>query len=199
MSSYICPECLSEDIRKWLPGKISGDFKEFHRFFYGLFGDNEEFITLNCVHCKEKRDATVCPFCYVFAVSEWLGKRDRNIAKQLAGMFSLDREPMARNRSGMVFSETECGITDTGPERTIEGSCELCEGYSYGLTVREGRRICPDCADWLGALRSVKIISTDDRSENLLKKEGLFRMETGLNEPDARHLTEGVGSYERKF
>lgn len=202
MSSYICPKCLSEDIRKWLPGEIPGDFKEFSRYFSGLFGDNEELVTLNCVHCKEKRDATVCPFCYVFTVSEWLSEKDKHIAEQLAGMFSFDREPMIRNKGSVVFSETACGITDTGPDRTTEGRCEFCEEYSDRLTSRDGKRICTDCADWWGGLRSVKIISADDHSENLLKKENLFRRETGLNKPDAKQsiLRLGeVGGYAQKF
>jgi hypothetical protein len=199
MSSYICPRCLSEDIRKWLPREISGDFDEFHRFFSGLFGDNEELITLNCLHCKEKRDATVCPFCYVFAVSEWLEEKDRHISRQLARMFSFGHEPMAMNSGSAVFSETACGITDTGPERIFEGRCELCEGYSDGLVSRDGKRVCGDCAEWLRGLKSVKIICVNDRSENLLKKEDVFRRGTGLNEPDARRAITGVGAYERKF
>lgn len=198
MSSYICPECLSDDIMKWLPREISLDFKKFHRFFSGLFGNNEELITLNCVHCKEKRDATICPFCYVFAVSEWLEEKDRHVAKQLTGMFSFDREPMDRNRSGVVFSETACGITDTGPDRTFEGRCELCEGYSDVLVRRDGKRVCEDCADWLGGLKSVKIMFVNDHTVNSLKKDNLFRIGTGLNGQNARAIT-WVGAYGRKF
>jgi len=143
--SFICTDCLAEDIYRWLPGEVSAEFREFNRSFMWHFRDNEELPGASCMHCKDVKEAVVCPFCYIAEASLWLEKIDKELAENLARMLPrypgwevLENGSLTRNDGINTIKTTKKPATD-------EGVCELCMGYSERLRHHDGNWVCEWC------------------------------------------------------
>ncbi len=140
--SYICPECLEEDIRKWLPSDISTEFAMFSKTFLKHFNPDDSDFQV-CLHCRTEKPVTVCPFCYIAEVCRWLEEKGFKQGKTLLRMLPLG--------SDYVLTETGCqwsdGIKPVGEPNQVtdEGLCESCGQYSDDIRCVDGRWLCENC------------------------------------------------------
>jgi hypothetical protein len=142
--SYICPDCLAGEIGKWLPRELSGGFREFSRSFLAHFSSIESNLTqTRCLHCRTMKEATLCSFCYVAEVFQWLHEKDRRLARTLFMALPLDASLKATSGMRSEWSEIK-PISCTGPG-IIEEICEEC-GENCETQESEGRRLCSVCA-----------------------------------------------------
>ncbi|MEM5812226.1 MAG: hypothetical protein QW286_00770, partial [Candidatus Aenigmatarchaeota archaeon] len=142
--SYICPDCLSKDISKWLPRKLSAEFRKFSRFFLEIFNSVESNRTiLPCLKCLSKKEVTVCPFCYIAEAFHWLEEKDRKLARALFMMLPVDSDWTVDKNSGCVWVDGIKPISYS--ERTVsEGICEECGEYSEEAELWEGKWVCSE-------------------------------------------------------
>ncbi len=143
--SFICPDCLSRDIQEWLPQRLSRDFREFNRSFLHHFRNIEEQPLLYCIHCKERKEANVCPFCYISEASQWLAERDQNLAYKLVSMLPLASDWIIMEDGSVRWKDGVIPVTETQRKTSHEGLCELCDEYSENLQYIEGKWICEHC------------------------------------------------------
>ena len=142
--SFICPDCLSRDIKNWLPAKLKGTFRKFNEDFLGSFSMTIDTDGLRCIHCRKIRLANICPFCYLVEVHEWLRHKNQRLANTI-----LRGIPVSVN---WVIKEDACSlkgsgipITETELSRHEEGTCEACDRFSEELLAIDGRLVCKDC------------------------------------------------------
>ena len=141
--SYICPDCLSREIGKWLPRELSSEFREFNRSFLAHFTSIESNLTqTRCLHCHTMKETTLCSFCYVTEVFHWLHEKDRGLAKTLFMALPLDSSLKAT--SGMRSEWSEIRPISYAENGSAERICEECGEYSQ-TQESEGRRLCSVC------------------------------------------------------
>jgi hypothetical protein len=141
--SYICPDCLSAEITRWLPGKLSSEFSRFSRSFLQHFNSVESNLTrVRCVRCHKAKEATLCSFCYITEAFHWLHERNRALAKTL--FMALPVDSTLKNE----WRETE-PISYEEQEKD-EGICEECGEFSEQTSVVNGRWVCDSCRDYTG-------------------------------------------------
>ena len=146
--SFICPDCLAKDIQKWLPDEMSFDF---FRFNYGF---NEHFsvkrlepFKLPCIHCREEREASVCPFCYIVEMSHWIEEKDQKLAKQLLKMLPRDYDLRKRGISEIAWKDKIEPVTESRITGPISGICENCGEYNEFVRRKEGEWLCDNCSN----------------------------------------------------
>jgi hypothetical protein len=137
--SFLCLDCLARQLSGWFPRKISIDFLKFHRNFVryfqsGLLSDSDS--SLRCLNCKRVGVASVCPFCYVTEVVEWLRDVNMDMSARLARLLPF----------GARQQKIE-PITGLGRQKFDQGICELCETYSEMLVLRNGKWVCKECEE----------------------------------------------------
>ncbi len=151
--SFICPDCLSRDISRWLPRTLRGAFGEFNRTFLRSFSSTIDLDGLRCLHCKEVKVANICPFCYVAEAYDWLRERNGKLAETLLRMLPLTKgwtlgsngECSLDSNGGCAWSGGLVPVTESELEQRDEGVCESCERYSDNLAHINGRWICREC------------------------------------------------------
>jgi hypothetical protein len=142
--SFICPDCLAEDIRKWLPTKLKGAFSKFNEDFLASFSMTIDIDGLRCIHCRKIKLANICPFCYMAEVHEWLMHKNQKLANTILKGIPVTGDWFIK---GGVCSWKDGGvpITETEMIRHEEGTCEACERFSEELLNVDGRLVCRDC------------------------------------------------------
>jgi len=144
--SYICPDCLSKEIGKWLPHELSSQFRRFNRSFLGNFRSFESNLTQTmCIRCRTMRETTLCSFCYVAEVFHWLHEKNRHLAKTLFMALPLDSSLKAT--SGMRNEWNEIRPISYEESESLEGICEECGEYSQETATANGRWLCESCRD----------------------------------------------------
>ena len=148
--SFICNDCLSSDIKNWLPVPLSKEFESFNHFFNQHFSGplaiNAKFE--NCIKCNEKRSATVCPYCYISEACQWLEPRNRILTKKLVRM--LPKFPECKiTREGEFVCKVDENVnkieTDIFNKKTRFGICDKCGEYSEELYYNDACWICEGC------------------------------------------------------
>ena len=142
--SYICPDCLSMEIGKWLPHELSGEFREFNRSFLRHFTSKESNLTtLQCIRCASESEVTLCPFCYIAEAFHWLDGKDRKLARTLFMMLPVDSDWKMDENSGCVWRDGVKPIS-YAEGSTAEEICDEC-GEDSETKESEGRRLCSNC------------------------------------------------------
>jgi len=134
--SFICTDCLKNDIKKWLPSHLSEKFEEFNAMLSFHFRNRMDEVSLPCILCKQQKDVVICPFCYISEACEFLSEVDEKAAKQLLSMIPFPKHTREENV-----------ITESERERFDEGICECCGEYSELLKKVEGRWLCERCEE----------------------------------------------------
>ncbi|MCK4714001.1 MAG: hypothetical protein KAT35_00375 [Candidatus Aenigmarchaeota archaeon] len=142
--SFICPQCLSKDIGRWLPNKLKSAFRDFNRVFFSNFFSATDMDGLRCLKCRRIRLANICPHCYVAEVYDWLSDKSTELSDTLLRMLPL-KQGLEHTNTGVAWSRGLIPISRTETEETDEGTCEVCEKYSEELTHTDGRWVCRDC------------------------------------------------------
>jgi hypothetical protein len=134
--SFLCLDCLADQISGWLPGKVSSKFskfnKDFIRHFHYRFSGGSSLV---CLNCKNPKIASVCMYCYMDEVMDWLRNVNSDLAARLKAMLPS---------SSIQKIEP---ITHTRADKTDEGLCEHCETYSDELVSNNGRWVCKECEE----------------------------------------------------
>lgn len=140
--NFFCPDCLADDIKKWLPNKLSTGFLSFHKHFSGYFHSNLNSAFNWCLNCKTQKEASICPYCYTNEVIYWLKNKDASLATKFAQLFPFDFEKIGHKE----FFRTQINpITDSEPSKKRFGICDACGEYSDDLTCPFGEWVCPEC------------------------------------------------------
>jgi len=145
--SFVCIDCLADGIRDWLPQGLRSDFFEFNTDFRRFFSNNTDVVFLSCLHCRDSKEASICPFCYLTEVIQWLKIKDAKKAEQLMKMIPTERDWKLTETNGCVWKDGFLPITESCVERTHEGICENCGEYSDDILFVDGRWLCRNCKD----------------------------------------------------
>jgi hypothetical protein len=143
--SFICPDCLSRDINRWLPGNLRGAFKRFNESFLRSFSITIDLDGLRCIRCRKIRIANICTFCYIAEVYGWLREKNMKLAETIYRMLPLARDWKLDSNGGCTWSNGLVPVTESELEQRDEGICELCERYSDELVLMDGMWICRGC------------------------------------------------------
>jgi hypothetical protein len=135
--SFICPDCLARDIAKWLPKKLSTAFSTFHKDFTSHFQGFFSETKLQCIHCKQLKTASICPFCYIDETLSWLKEKNSDLASRLVKLVS-------NTRTSTGFQP----VTEFRLEEPEEGICEYCGMFSHELVLKNGNWICRECEEF---------------------------------------------------
>lgn len=142
--SFICPDCLAEQVKNWLPSDLKEDFFRFSCNLISYFSNAGEKSSLPCLNCKTVKEVSICPFCYIAEVFHWLEGRDKRLAREVR-RFIPEEQEWKIDFSGCVWKDGIKPITETENPKTDEGICEKCGEYSDNLSYSEGKWICEDC------------------------------------------------------
>ncbi len=149
--SYICPDCLAKDIKKWLPNTLRARFSAFSKAFVEHFGSGHgSNPRIYCIKCRKKSPANICPFCYVTEIHEWLIENGQaELAQTLAGMLPMDHGWKGQSEhSARFWKDSIYPITQTETREYDEGICEECGEFSDKLEQVNGEWICRSCKSW---------------------------------------------------
>jgi hypothetical protein len=143
--SYICPDCLSSEIIKWLPHELSSEFRKFNSSFLEHFKSFESNLTqTRCIRCRRMKETTLCSFCYVAEAFSWLRERNEGLAKTLLMALPLGTSVKATSMQ-KEWSETE--PISYEEKESEEGICEECGEHSQETAAVNGRWVCESCRD----------------------------------------------------
>jgi len=143
--SYICPKCLAEDIKNWLPTIHSDPFKKFHATLEKFFEPNLDTTFIQCLHCKTSAPASICPFCYVVEVFNWLNPIDQELAKHMFKMLPLAKDWVVTEHSGCVWKEGFRPLIEQEEKKEEFGVCDECGEYTDELVLINGEWVCNEC------------------------------------------------------
>ncbi len=147
--SFICPQCLSADIRKWLPNKLKSAFWDFSKTLSRNFSSVTDMDGLVCLRCRKTRTASICPHCFVAETYEWLRERNAELSETLFRMLPL-KQGLEHTNTGVAWNSGLIPISSTRLQMSEEGICEMCEKYSDELVHVDGRWICKECESFEG-------------------------------------------------
>ena len=133
--SFICVDCLAEDIGKVLPHHIVSGFSAFHKEFSGHF--HSDYDHEPCIKCRGINNVTVCPYCYLSEVIEKLFDRDVIMTKRLIRFLPFLKHP--------YFKKDAVAITELHNEKSMNGPCDECGEYSEDLEESCKGWVCERC------------------------------------------------------
>ena len=139
--NFFCPDCLAQDIKKWLPSKLAEGFLKFHNQFSGYFHSSLDTTFNWCLSCKGLKEAAICPYCYTNEVIYWLRARNQGIANKFARLFPFDFEKIGHK--SIIKSESQ-PVASNGHKKQL-GICDDCGEYSEELACINGEWICDSC------------------------------------------------------
>lgn len=145
--SYICPDCLAREIDRWLPRNLSGEFRKFSRFLLEHFASFESSLTkIICLKCHVQKEVSLCSFCYITEVFEWLHEKNSELAKTL--FMTLPMDASARiSGSARNFWTQITPISYVEKPDAAEGICEECGEYSDETELSDGIWLCSGCKE----------------------------------------------------
>jgi len=139
--NFFCADCLSEEVRKWLPREMDNSFEDFHRQFTGYFHSNLDTGFNWCLKCKGLKEASICPYCYTNEVVYWLKSLDATVANRFAQFFPFDFDKIGHRA---LLRTTNPPIESDVKSKQF-GVCDACGEYSDELECVEGEWVCADC------------------------------------------------------
>ena len=140
--NFFCPDCLAQDIKKWLPSTMATSFLNFHSHFSGYFQNNPNSSFNWCLKCKTLKEASVCPYCYANEVIYWLKESSPNLANKFSQLFPYDFERLGHKE---LMRSNIGPVTEEKKERTQSGICDMCGEYSDNLKDKNGEWVCEEC------------------------------------------------------
>lgn len=142
--SFICPQCIGKEIRRWLPDRVRSAFSRFDRDLLDNFSTSIDMDGLRCLRCRKVRLASICPFCYLAEVYDWLKDVKPALAESFLRFIPL-RSVLRQGSHGMKWNDGIVPIGHTEMPELDEGICESCDRYTDELIHLDGRWICRDC------------------------------------------------------
>jgi len=133
--NFMCMDCVSKDIKEFLPKDLKNPFQGFHKGFYSHF--DSSLLVLNgsvyCVKCKSTKESPICPQCYANEAFNWIEDKNPSIAKRFSQIFSFSN-PLDSSVENRKDREEDMGI------------CDECGEYTDELVLSDGEWVCRECA-----------------------------------------------------
>jgi hypothetical protein len=148
INNFVCIDCLSKDVTGWLPPDVSKEFSEFNMTLLKTFEyGRHKKLTRHHMVCGAKSMNSICLYCYVNEVFQWLIDVNFDVAISFSKVFSfgMNREYF----DNIPFSHAN-PITETEITRTEIGICDMCGEYSNELRMVNGEWTCEACGDLYG-------------------------------------------------
>jgi len=143
INSFVCLERLSEDIRGWLPEALSSRFAGFNDWFLKLFSYGYD---AGLEHHGMVRGGmgkgSVCLYCYVNEVFQWLLGEDKAVARRFRKLFSFG---MGKTDFREITKANAEPISSSVNHEREFGICDECGEYAEDLKLRSGRWVCSGC------------------------------------------------------
>ena len=140
--NFLCIDCLSQNVEKWLPKKLVNDFNKFHQtiksHFHTFIADNYE----PCLDCRKFSETPLCPYCYTHEVYHWISPISPETARDFSKIFFF-----------YPFEGTENITSETDPIegyeniKTRTGFCDICLEYSELLIQSTKGWSCEGCSE----------------------------------------------------
>jgi hypothetical protein len=143
--NFICSDCLSDSLKKWLPDQYMYQYAIFHDTLANHF----KFKTLEenkCLSCSSYDGFTICPYCYTNEVFQWLKGFNKRLAEDFVNMFRFDFEGSGFKNS-LTRSDAEPITEEENPKEEF-GICDDCGEYSEELVYFDGEWVCKNCASY---------------------------------------------------
>jgi len=150
ISNFICTNRLAMSIRDWLPSKHVDEFTRFHNsivYYFNAdhceFGYSHEQHNSKNIVCAKRDKASVCAFCYISEVYEWLKERNENVAEQFLQVFSLGYKKIRYKSQDKIVKDA---ITESKVWEKDSGICDDCGEFSDELKIDNGTWVCKACS-----------------------------------------------------
>ena len=146
INSFLCIDCLGNDVHKWLSStkpELIKDFLAYHKVFHKHFSSDEN--QEKCIKCGRMIDTVLCPYCYANEIFWLIMNKDAKVASKFAKIFNFDFDgpgylfnTKTRNLSTIIIDKPNM------PDMNI---CENC-GQSYDNLKRvNGNWLCESCRE----------------------------------------------------
>ena len=139
--NFLCVDCISKNVEKWLPKVFSQQFIKFHQEIKSHFqttADNYE----PCLDCSSLSESPICPHCYTHEAYHWLSAKNPKIAENFQKLFFF----YPFEGSEHIKSETD-PIGETQNKKIIRGFCDTCSEYSENLEQSQEGWCCESCME----------------------------------------------------
>ena len=147
--NFICIDCLSSSIKKFLISErpeLLEEFNSFHQKFSKFFSSQTLEKRAKCIKCMRSFDIIVCPYCYINEVFWWLFEKDTKLARKIAQLFNFDFLG-----TGYILNlrKADPVITAEDGENDISeiGICESCGQACDDLKKVNGEWLCESCRE----------------------------------------------------
>jgi len=140
--NFVCIDCLSKDISKWLPEDLSSRFGAYNDWFLEMFDYQHQDAEHHNILCNSGTTSNICIYCYVNEVYQWLCEHDKAVAKRFRDLFSFGMKKTDFREVILAHAEP---ISEVENMREEFGICDECGEYSDELQLLNGRWICHEC------------------------------------------------------
>ncbi|MBI4020652.1 MAG: hypothetical protein HY369_00245 [Candidatus Aenigmarchaeota archaeon] len=91
IGNFVCPDCLAERVRDWLPSRLAPKFSRFHNVLLFYF-DAYTSEPVRCGSCRDAATTLLCSGCYLEHVSAWMRSVDRPLAARFSREFAFGKD-----------------------------------------------------------------------------------------------------------
>lgn len=138
--NFLCVDCLSKDVKQWLPTNLSPKFAQFHQTVKGHFHTTAPDNYEPCLNCSLLNESPICPHCYTHETFHWLKSLDKNLAAAFSKIFFFYKF------EGYEFVKSDAlPITEIKNEKRHFGHCDGCGECSDELLQMDSEWYCEDC------------------------------------------------------
>jgi len=143
INNFVCIDCFAKDIRKWMPTDIAGRFARFNRSFLKIFQfEHHSKLVKHHLVCTENSKGSVCLYCYLNEVFQWLMWQNKAVARRFRRLFSFG---MKKEDFTEIWKAHAEPITRTENWENEFGICDECGEYTEELRIVNGRWMCIRC------------------------------------------------------
>lgn len=141
--NFVCIDCLAGDIRNWLPEHLVSGFLRFNEMFLEYFHySHDHEVNNHHLVCGARGKGSICLYCYVNEVFQWLLSQNKMLAKRFISIFSFG---LKISRFGNIIKANPQPITELTERIEEFGICDECGEYSDELRRIDGKWICKEC------------------------------------------------------
>ena len=89
----VCPLCLTDKIEPWIERNKFSLVKSY-REQVGVILRKSRYSKISCAICRSANEKAICPVCFAAKIYDWLGTKDKNLAKDFAKAFTLKQSKL---------------------------------------------------------------------------------------------------------
>ena len=142
IANFASLENLGRSIEGWLPSPANERFAETNRQFLEIFRYHPHKIQQHHLVVNSPISESICLYCYVNAVYQWLDGIDRAVARRFRKLFAFGMKKEEFRE--VILSHAE-PITEKMPMSREFGLCDVCGDFSEELSNSNGDWLCEGC------------------------------------------------------